>query len=68
MEKREWKEAEDTFKELRQEAGSKNDTYAVMAQGAIPLNSLSGIKRKVQFFTCSSQKRCKGRRFCSCRA
>lgn len=47
MEQREWKEAEDTFKELRQEAGSKNDLYAILAQGAIPLNSLSGNKRKV---------------------
>ena len=46
MERREWKEAEDTFKELRAEGGNKNDAYASMAQGAIPLNSLSG-RRKV---------------------
>ena len=46
MEQREWKEAEDTFKELRSEPANKNDTYACLAQGAIPLNSLSG-KRKV---------------------
>lgn len=46
MEHRDWKEAEDTFKELRSEPANKNDTYACLAQGAIPLNSLSG-KRKV---------------------
>lgn len=47
MEKREWKEAEDTFKELRSDAKNKNDAYACLAQGAIPLNSLSG-RRKVR--------------------
>lgn len=46
MEKREWKEAEDTFKELRSEGRNKNDAFACLAQGAIPLNSLSG-RRKV---------------------
>ena len=46
MEQREWKEAEDTFKELRSEPANKSDTYACLAQGAIPLNSLSG-RRKV---------------------
>jgi hypothetical protein len=49
MERREWKEAEDTFKELRAEAGNKNDSYALVAQGAIALNSLS-LRRKVHFF------------------
>lgn len=47
MEKREWKEAEDTFKELRKEPGTKTDLYAMLAQGAIPLNSLSSSRRKV---------------------
>lgn len=49
MEQREWKEAEDTFKELRSEPASKSDPYACLAQGAIPLNSLSG-RRKVILF------------------
>ena len=46
MERREWKEAEDTFKELRSEPGNKNDSYALVAQGNIALNSLS-LRRKV---------------------
>lgn len=46
MEQREWKEAEDTFKELLREADTKHDLYVTMAMGAIPLNSLSGEKRK----------------------
>ena len=47
MEKREWKEAEDTFTELRKEPSAKADLYAVLALGAIPLNSLSSSRRKV---------------------
>lgn len=48
MQRREWKEAEDTFKELRQEQSNKNDPYAMMSLGAIPINSLTGTRKRVK--------------------
>lgn len=47
IERREWKEAEDTFNELQQETSKKNDVYAMLAKAIIPLNSLYNSKRKV---------------------
>ena len=46
IQQREWKEAEDTFKELRSEPSLKNDPYAMMAQGIIPLVSLKADSKK----------------------